>query len=104
MALWLSESDVHQALPMPELIDAMQAALLSFSAGKVIQPVRTALEFNPRSFFAVMPACDPAGGLVGAKLVTVVPDNVASGLPSHQALIALFDRATGALLAVTDRP
>jgi ornithine cyclodeaminase/alanine dehydrogenase-like protein (mu-crystallin family) len=102
MALWLSESDVHHALSMPELIDAMQRALIAFSAGEVIQPVRTALEFGPRSFFAVMPACDPAGALVGAKLVTVVPQNTAKGLPSHQALIALFDRENGALLAVTD--
>jgi ornithine cyclodeaminase/alanine dehydrogenase-like protein (mu-crystallin family) len=87
---------------MSDLIDAMQTALAAFSAGEVIQPVRTALEFGPRAFFAVMPACDPAGGLVGAKLVTVVPDNVAKGLPSHQAIIALFDRATGGLLAVLD--
>src|SRR5260370_32901224 len=103
MALWLSESDVHQALPMPELIDAMQAALLSFSAGKVIQPVRTALEFNPRSFFAVMPACDPAGGLVGAKLVTVVPDNVASGLPAHRAPIPLLRLPNRARRSAHDR-
>jgi alanine dehydrogenase len=102
MALWLSESDVHHALSMPALIDAMQQALIAFSAGEVIQPVRTALEFGPRSFFAVMPACDPANALVGAKLVTVVPQNTAKGLPSHQALIALFDRENGTLLAVTD--
>jgi ornithine cyclodeaminase/alanine dehydrogenase-like protein (mu-crystallin family) len=102
MPLWLSESDVRQALSMDDLIDAMQTALTAFSAGEVIQPVRTALEFAPRSFFAVMPACDPAANLVGAKLVTVVPDNVAEGLPSHQAIIALFDRGTGELLALVD--
>jgi ornithine cyclodeaminase/alanine dehydrogenase-like protein (mu-crystallin family) len=102
MPLWLSECDVRQALSMEALIDAMQSALAAFSAGEVIQPVRTALEFQARSFFAVMPACDPANSIVGAKLVTVVPDNVAQGLPSHQAIIALFDRGTGALLAVLD--
>jgi ornithine cyclodeaminase/alanine dehydrogenase-like protein (mu-crystallin family) len=98
MPLWLSESDVHQTLAMGELIDAMQSALADFSAGRVLQPVRTAVEFRPRSFYAVMPAADPATNLLGAKLVTVLPDHT----PSHQALIVLFDLATGAPLAVTD--
>src|SRR5215471_12958255 len=102
MPLFLSESEVRAALPMPDLIEAMQSALVAFSAGEVIQPVRTALEFGPRNFFAVMPACDPALNLVGAKLVTVVPENTAKGLHSHQALIAIFDRSDGELLAVMD--
>jgi ornithine cyclodeaminase/alanine dehydrogenase-like protein (mu-crystallin family) len=102
MPLWLSESDVHQALSMLELIDAMQIALVAFSAEEVIQPVRTAVEFRPSCFFGLMPACDPGSNLVGAKLLTVIPDNGARGLPSHQAIIALFDGTTGELLAITD--
>jgi ornithine cyclodeaminase/alanine dehydrogenase-like protein (mu-crystallin family) len=102
MPLWLSESEVHHALAMGELIDAMQTALITFSSGEAIQPVRTAFEFGPRAFFAAMPACDPGSGLIGAKLVSVVMDNAAKDLPSHQALIALFDRATGAVLAIAD--
>lgn len=102
MPLWLSEPDVHHALAMTELIDAMQTALAAFSAGEVIQPVRTAIEFRPSCFFGLMPACDPGSNLVGAKLLTVIPDNGSRGLPSHQAIIALFDRTTGELLAITD--
>jgi ornithine cyclodeaminase/alanine dehydrogenase-like protein (mu-crystallin family) len=102
MPLWLSESDVHHALPMTELIDAMQTALAAFSAGEVIQPVRSVVEFRPTCFFGLMPACDPGSNLAGAKLVTVVPDNASRGLPSHQAIIALFDRTTGEFLAITD--
>src|SRR5262249_45424847 len=88
MPLWLSESEVQHALAMGELIDAMQTALISFSSGEAIQPVRTAFEFGPRAFFAAMPACDPGSGLIGAKLVSVLMDNAAKDLPSHQALIA----------------
>jgi ornithine cyclodeaminase/alanine dehydrogenase-like protein (mu-crystallin family) len=40
--------------------------------------------------------------MLGAKLLTVLPENTAKGLPSHQAAIVLFDPASGALLAVTD--
>jgi alanine dehydrogenase len=102
MPIWLSESDVRAALPMRELIDAMELALIAFSAGRVVQPVRGIMEIGPRSFFGVMPALDPDGAMVGTKLVTVVPENTAKGLPSHQAAIVLFDPASGALLAVAD--
>jgi len=102
MPLWLSEADVHHALAMGELIDAMETALAAFSGGRVVQPVRTALEFGPGSFFGLMPAGDAASGLLGAKMVTVVPGNASRGLPSHQALIALFDAVNGEPLAVTD--
>jgi ornithine cyclodeaminase/alanine dehydrogenase-like protein (mu-crystallin family) len=87
---------------MAELIDAMQSALIAFSAGRVVQPVRTIVEFGPAAFFGLMPALDPLGPMLGAKLVTVVPENLSLGMPSHQAIIALFDPGSGALLAVTD--
>jgi ornithine cyclodeaminase/thiomorpholine-carboxylate dehydrogenase len=48
-----------------------------------------------------MPGYGPGLGL-GVKLVSVFPHNDAAGLPSHQALIALFDPATGSPLAVMD--
>src|ERR1035441_9292478 len=102
MPLWLSESDVRATLPMADLIEAMQTALAAFSAGRVIQPVRTVVEFGERRFFGLMPALDPDAPLLGAKLLTFLPDNTALGLASHQASIALFDPATGALLAITD--
>jgi ornithine cyclodeaminase/alanine dehydrogenase-like protein (mu-crystallin family) len=101
MPLWLSESDVRAALPMADLIDAMQSALIAFSAGRVVQPVRTVIEYRTGAFFALMPALDP-DGLLGSKILTVLPENLATGLPSHQASIALYDPVSGALLAITD--
>jgi ornithine cyclodeaminase/alanine dehydrogenase-like protein (mu-crystallin family) len=41
-------------------------------------------------------------GTLEAKLVAVFPGNHGRGLPSHQALIALFDEETGAPLCVMD--
>jgi ornithine cyclodeaminase/alanine dehydrogenase-like protein (mu-crystallin family) len=102
MPLWLSESDVRAVLAMGELIDAMELALIAFSAGRVVQPVRTVLGIRERAFFGLMPALDSDGSILGTKLVTVLPENTAKGLPSHQAAIVLFDPASGALLAVTD--
>jgi alanine dehydrogenase len=102
MPLWLSETDVRDVLTMGDLIDAMELALIAFSTGRVVQPVRSVLEIGERSFFGLMPALDSDGAMLGAKLVTVVPDNTGKGLPSHQAAIVLFDAASGALLAVAD--
>ncbi len=102
MAVWLSEADVRAVLSPVELIDAMEAALVDFSAGRVVQPVRTAIEIGDRSFFALMPALYRAQGVLGAKLVTVVPANAARGLHTHLAAISLFDPETGELLAVLD--
>jgi alanine dehydrogenase len=102
MALWLSEADVRALLSLPELIGAMESALAAFSAGQVDQPVRTAVEVRDRTFFASMPAYDDAHGILGAKLVTVFPDNAARGLHTHLAAISLFDSETGELAAVMD--
>jgi alanine dehydrogenase len=100
--LWLTEQDVRAVLSLPELIDAMETALAAFSTGEVDQPVRTAIEVHDRTFFASMPAFDGAHGILGAKLVTVFPENAARGLHTHLAAISLFDAETGALTAVMD--
>jgi ornithine cyclodeaminase/alanine dehydrogenase-like protein (mu-crystallin family) len=102
MPLWLSELDVRAALSMQELIEAMESALMAFSSGRVVQPVRTALELRERAFFALMPAYDKEHALLGAKLVTVIPENHGTALPSHQAIISLSDPASGELLALMD--
>src|SRR4051812_9829153 len=102
MSVWLSEGDVRAVLSPAELIDVMETALADFSAGRVAQPVRTAIEIGDRSFFALMPAFYQAQGVLGAKLVTVVPANAARGLHTHLASISLFDPETGELLAILD--
>jgi len=102
MPLWLSESDVRAVLSPAELIDAMESALAALSAGRVVQPVRTAFEIGDRTFFALMPAFDREHAILGAKLVSVVPANIAKGIPTHLAAISLFDTVTGELTAVMD--
>ena len=102
MPLWLSERDVRAALSMRELIEAMESALIAFSSGRVVQPVRITLELRERAFFALMPAYDKELALFGAKLVTVIPENHGTALPSHQAIISLSEPATGELLALMD--
>ena len=102
MPLWLSETDVRSVLSLADGIDAMDRALAAFSTGQVVQPVRTAIELRPRTFFALMPAYQAGQSVLGAKLVSVIPENTARALPTHLAAILLFDPETGQLLAVMD--
>ena len=103
---FLTEAQVRELLPAseaPALVDLMAATLADFSAGRVAQPVRTAVPVGPPGqYLGVMPGFIPATGALGAKLVSVVPSNVARGLSSHLGIVALFDAETGALRAVMD--
>jgi ornithine cyclodeaminase/alanine dehydrogenase-like protein (mu-crystallin family) len=87
---------------MPDLIDAMERALIEFSAGRVEQPVRTVLKFANASLFGLMPAYVPALPALGAKLVTVVAANAARGLDTHQAVIVMLNPETGIAEAILD--
>src|SRR5687768_11620257 len=99
----LTEDHVKSLLPMPELISAMESAVARFSAGEVLQPVRTVLSVGPtNAYFGLMPAYVEQPPRLGAKLVTVFNANHARGLPSHLATIVLLDPETGSLLALMD--
>jgi ornithine cyclodeaminase/alanine dehydrogenase-like protein (mu-crystallin family) len=98
MSMFLNEEQVRALLPMKELIAVTAKALGDLSAGKVAQPVRTVLPISEHGgFFGVMPA---HGEAVGAKLVTFYPGN--KDLPTHHAMILLFDPKTGEPLVTMD--
>ncbi len=99
--LWLDEERVEQLLPLDELMGAMEKALIDFSAGRVVQPVRTAVRMEEQNgWLGLMPAV--YGDVFGAKLVTVFPGNAARGLHTHFASIHLFSAKTGEPLATLD--
>jgi ornithine cyclodeaminase len=49
-----------------------------------------------------MPAYAPSSATLAAKLLSIFPQNAARGLPSHQAVVVVFDGATGSPVAVMD--
>lgn len=100
---FFDEFEVRARLRMPELIDAMERALVEFSAGKIEQPVRTVFPFGAeRSLFGLMPSYVPSLPALGAKLVTVCPGNTARGLDTHQAMIVMLDPVSGVAEAILD--
>lgn len=103
MPRFLNEAEVRTRLRMPDLIDAMERALVEFSAGRVQQPVRTVLGFGPAdALFGLMPSYVPSLPALGAKLVTVCAANTARGLDTHQAIIVMLNPDTGVAEAILD--
>lgn len=98
--LFLSQDEVAALLDPGRLLDALDEAFRLVSAGKVSVPPRPAAR-APRGMLAAMPGFVPGYGLA-AKQVAVFPENHERGLPSHLAVITLFDEETGAPLAVMD--
>lgn len=97
----LSQGEVERLLDVDAMLDVLEAAFKEVSAGATSVPPRVA-SLAPGGLLAVMPGYLPSAGL-GVKLVSVFPQNEAQhGLPSHLALIALFDPETGAPQAIMD--
>jgi ornithine cyclodeaminase/alanine dehydrogenase-like protein (mu-crystallin family) len=98
---YFDEAAVRRVLSYEDLIPAMERALTDFSAGKVVQPVRSILPVpEHHGLLGLMPAV--YGDIMGAKLVTLYPRNAGTELPTHQAIIAVLNAKTGEPLALMD--
>jgi len=92
--LFINEEKIRAVLSYDELIPAIRQALMDFSAGRVVQPLRTVMSIAQHAgWFAVMPAV--YGDVMGAKMVTFYPTNVDKGKHTHLAMIQLFCADTG---------
>jgi alanine dehydrogenase len=98
--LVLSRDDVERLLDVPTLVDALAPGFVALSAGETSVPPRVAAS-AAGGFVAAMPGFLPGAGLE-VKLVSVFPGNHAAGMPSHQAVIAVFSDSDGAPLALMD--
>lgn len=96
----LGEEDVRRSLPLDQLAGSLTKALIALAEGTVSVPPRIAARTGG-GLLGAMPGFVPELGLA-AKLVSVYPANPQLGRPAHQALIAVFDQATGVPVAVMD--
>lgn len=97
----LTEADIARVLTYERLIPAMERALVAFSAGEVIQPMRTVITIEEgQRYLLVMSAV--ARDAMGAKLVSLYPKNADSAVPTHLASIALLEPEHGRPIAYLD--
>ncbi|MGI5380415.1 ornithine cyclodeaminase family protein [Streptomyces sp. CA-251387] len=101
--LVLGRSQVEALLDMDTLIDALASAMADLSAGRASAPDRVAALVPEReALLAAMPGFVPSAGVLMSKLVSLFPQNAGTALPTHQALIVVFDPATGEPAALLD--
>jgi alanine dehydrogenase len=101
--LILSRSDVERLLDPDQLVEALAGAMADLSAGRASMPPRVAVRVpEADGLLGVMPGSLPSAGMLEAKLVSLFPRNAGTGVPTHQAVIAVFDPETGTPTAVLD--
>lgn len=99
--LLLSKREVESLLDPDQLRAAVAGALADLSAGRASMPPRiAALVPEQDGLLAAMPAYLPGAGALTTKLVSLFPRN--TDRPTHQAVIAVFDAATGTPTAFLD--
>ena len=97
----LDADQVRAAAPMPELLDAVEAAYRDVAAGRDRSPIRSRLPMGAGDLL-LMPGIRDGGAGASVKLVTVMPGNAARGLPTIHAVVAWFDAESGEPLAILD--
>lgn len=99
--LVLSEEDVRRSAEMPAAIEAVRRAFERLASGRAEVPVRHALEGEGGEVL-FMPGRLDGPARIGAKAVSVYPENADRGLEPVNAAVLLVDPETGrtrALLA-----
>jgi ornithine cyclodeaminase len=100
--LVLSGVETESLLDLDALRAAVAGAMREVSAGRASMPARIAAVVPERGLLAAMPAYLPGDGGLAAKLVSLFPGNAGTDLPTHQAVILVFDPDTGRPVALLD--
>jgi len=98
---FLDGERIRAAVPIGDLLDAVEVAFRDVAAGRDRSPIRSHVELDDGALL-LMPGVRAGGHGASVKLVTFIPSNAARGLPTIQALIVWFDATTGRPLALLD--
>ena len=93
--------ELRAAAPMPQLLDAVEAAYRDVAAGRDRSPLRSRVQLASGDLL-LMPGVREGGAGASVKLVTVMPGNAARGLPTIHAAVVWIDAASGEPLALLD--
>ena len=87
---------------MLEVVEAVDRACAAKGRGEVVMPPKLSLHGEGDAYSQVMAATLPGDGGLGAKWVTLFPQNAPRGLPITNGLVVLSDPETGLPAAVMD--
>jgi alanine dehydrogenase len=98
---FLDGDTIRAAVPVGELLDAIEAAYRDVAGGRDRSPIRSHVRLDDGDLL-IMPGVRVGGAGASVKLVTVVPGNPERGLPTIHAILAWFDAVTGRPVALLD--
>jgi ornithine cyclodeaminase/alanine dehydrogenase-like protein (mu-crystallin family) len=94
-------AEISEAVDVGRLLDAVEAAFRDVAAGRDRSPLRFHVPLANGDLL-LMPGVREGGSGSSVKLVTVLPENAARGLPTVQAVVIWLDGETGTPVAVLD--
>jgi ornithine cyclodeaminase len=100
--LVLTGAETRALLDLDELRAGLATAMREVSEGRASMPARIAALVPERGMLAAMPAYVQGNGGLAAKLVSLFPGNAGTAVPTHQAVVVVFDPDTGQPLALLD--
>ena len=98
---FLDAEAIRAAVPIADLLDAVEAAYRDVAEGRDRSPIRSRVRLAGGDML-LMPGVRDGGSGSSVKLVTVMPGNAERGLPTVQALVIWFDATNGRPLALLD--
>lgn len=98
---FLDADAIRGAVPVADLLDAVEAAYRDVAAGRDRSPLRSHVALDAGDLL-LMPGVREGGVGISVKLVTIVPGNAARGMPTLHAVVVWLDAATGQPLALMD--
>jgi ornithine cyclodeaminase len=98
---FLDADAIRAAVPIDDMLDAVEAAYRDVAAGRDHSPIRSRVAMDEGDLL-LMPGVREGGAGSSVKLVTVMPGNAGRGLPTVQAVVVWFDAKTGRPVALID--
>lgn len=98
---FLDADAIRAAVPIGDLVDAVEGAYRDVAAGRDRSPIRSHVALDDGALL-LMPGVRAGGAGATVKLVTVMPRNAERGLSTVQALVTWIDAATGTPRALLD--
>ncbi len=100
---FLDADAIRSAVPIADVIDAVEAAYRDVATGRDRSPLRSHV-FLDDGDLLLMPGVRSGGTGVSVKLVTIMPRNAERDRPTLQAVVVWLDAATGTPIALLDGP